>query len=193
MDPSRERKDAAEQQGNKVLKRLALSGIELTEYENIVASDVIDAADLKTSWEDVGGLDVTIQTLQEAVVLPLTRPDLFPEGSSLMRVGSTLFNSDVAVVHAGPPCSTQTLPLFMWFVLVQLLPQLRHGYCSVLSCFLSHHRDTFSHWGVSFVVHAYRSADTFTRGAHTPLELCNFLFSHREVCCCMGLLDVARR
>ena len=55
-----------------------------------MASDVIDAADLKTSWEDVGGLDVTIQTLQEAVVLPLTRPELFPEGSSLMRVGSTV-------------------------------------------------------------------------------------------------------
>ena len=132
MDPSRERKDAAEQQGNKVLKRLALSGIELTEYENIVASDVIDAADLKTSWEDVGGLDVTIQTLQEAVVLPLTRPDLFPEGSSLMRVGSTLFrcrccscgsslfNTNIAIVHVVRPCSTPTSTQ-AWLLLCALM------------------------------------------------------------------------
>ena len=48
----------------KVLKRLEAKNIELTEYENIVAADVADPADLSTVWEDVGGLDTTIQTLK---------------------------------------------------------------------------------------------------------------------------------
>jgi hypothetical protein len=64
MDPNRERKDAASEVGGKVLKRLKVAGIELSEYENIVASDVIDPADLTVSWEDVGGLDKTIEALK---------------------------------------------------------------------------------------------------------------------------------
>eukprot|EP00038_Savillea_parva_P013317 m.210164 g.210164 ORF g.210164 m.210164 type:complete len:369 (+) comp24890_c0_seq1:115-1221(+) len=102
MDPNRERKDAAEEMGNKVMKRLKVAGLELSEYENIVAADVIDPADLTVTWDDVGGLDKTIEALQEAVVLPLTQPELFPEESSLLRAPR-------GVLLYGPPGCGKTL------------------------------------------------------------------------------------
>eukprot|EP00040_Diaphanoeca_grandis_P012748 m.64537 g.64537 ORF g.64537 m.64537 type:complete len:357 (+) comp23443_c0_seq1:162-1232(+) len=102
FDPNKDRKDAAAAASSKLLQRLKDRNIELTDYEGMVAADVIDPADLTTTWESVGGLDKTIAVLQESVVLPLTRPDLFPKGSTLLRAprGVLLF---------GPPGCGKTL------------------------------------------------------------------------------------
>mmetsp|Transcript_3390 Transcript_3390/g.8392 ORF Transcript_3390/g.8392 Transcript_3390/m.8392 type:complete len:362 (+) Transcript_3390:188-1273(+) len=102
MDPNRDKKDAASALGSKVLKRLQMAQVELGEYENMVAADVIDPADLSVSWDDIGGLDKTILALQEAVVLPLTQPQLFPEGSSLLRAPR-------GVLLYGPPGCGKTM------------------------------------------------------------------------------------
>ena len=83
MDPNRERKDAAEEMGNKVMKRLKVAGLELSEYENIVAADVIDPADLTVTWDDVGGLDKTIEALQVSTVYDSCHGNGLPVGVGL--------------------------------------------------------------------------------------------------------------
>lgn len=70
MDPNRGKKDAAQELGSKLMKRLEIAGVELSEYENMVAADVIDPADLKVSWADVGGLDKTIESLKVTLAKP---------------------------------------------------------------------------------------------------------------------------
>lgn len=50
-------------QGNKLLRRLG-KDVVLTEYETMVASDVVDPEDISVSWKDVGGLSSVVDTLQ---------------------------------------------------------------------------------------------------------------------------------
>lgn len=57
----------------------------LNDYETIIAADVVDPEHLKETFEDVGGLEKTIQLLTEEVVLPFTRPELFNQQSELLQ------------------------------------------------------------------------------------------------------------
>lgn len=43
----------------------------------VIASHLINAADIPVSWSNIGGLDDVIQELQETVVFPIQRKDLF--------------------------------------------------------------------------------------------------------------------
>jgi hypothetical protein len=47
-----------------------------TEYENQMMSEMLDSSP-GVSWNDIAGLAYAKQTLQEAVILPNLRPDLF--------------------------------------------------------------------------------------------------------------------
>lgn len=49
-----------------------------------IASHLIDPNSVSVSWEDIGGLDDIISEIQETVVLPFRRQDLFL-GSNLLR------------------------------------------------------------------------------------------------------------
>ncbi len=42
-------------------------GVTLNEYESIIAADVVDPDDLQQGFEDVGGLEQTLQLLKEEV------------------------------------------------------------------------------------------------------------------------------
>ena len=48
----------------------------LSEYENSILNDMLDQSPGVT-WDDIAGLATAKQILQEAVVLPNLRPDLF--------------------------------------------------------------------------------------------------------------------
>eukprot|EP00041_Stephanoeca_diplocostata_P010102 m.160339 g.160339 ORF g.160339 m.160339 type:complete len:236 (-) comp18021_c0_seq3:681-1388(-) len=102
MDPNRDKKDAAKQLSSKVLRRLKQGKIQLSEHEDMVAADVIDPSDIETTWEDIGGMENTIAQLTESVVLPLTRPELFPKGSKLLRAPR-------GVLLYGPPGCGKTM------------------------------------------------------------------------------------
>lgn len=86
-----------------MLKRLQKKKLTLTEYENRVSGDVIDPSELAIGWKDIGGLESVILTLKESIVLPLTRPDLFPEGSTLLRAPRGL------LLHGPPGCGKTLL------------------------------------------------------------------------------------
>lgn len=102
LDPDYDKRQRAALEGSKLAKRLNKKDLQLTEHENQIASDVVDPIDLKEGWKDVGGLEDVVQTLRESIVLPLSRPDLFPSESSLLRAPRGL-------LLYGPPGCGKTL------------------------------------------------------------------------------------
>lgn len=49
----------------------------LTDYEMMIAAHLVNPQDIKVTWEDIAGLEGLIQELQETVILPIQRKDLF--------------------------------------------------------------------------------------------------------------------
>ena len=46
--------------------------LQLTEYELCIASNLVDPQSMHTTWEDIGGMEETVEEIQEAVILPFT-------------------------------------------------------------------------------------------------------------------------
>jgi SpoVK/Ycf46/Vps4 family AAA+-type ATPase len=51
--------------------------MELSEHEQIIASEIIWPEDLSITFGDIGGLEPMIDDLRESVIYPLIYPDLF--------------------------------------------------------------------------------------------------------------------
>lgn len=58
--------------------------MDLNEYEEIIASEVIHPDDIKVSFKDIGGVEHIIDSLKETVIYPLTLPHLFESPSGLL-------------------------------------------------------------------------------------------------------------
>lgn len=86
MDPLSAKKKASKQKSSKILKRLDLKGeqLELTEYEEVIATEVIHPNDINVTFGDVGGLEVVIDSLEENVIYPLVYPGLYSSVSALL-------------------------------------------------------------------------------------------------------------
>eukprot|EP00911_Craspedida_sp_UC1_P000931 UC1_evm3s706 len=104
MEPNRDQKDAAQAASKKVLQRLKYSGKALDEYEALVAQDVADPDELDVGFADVGGLEATIRMLQDEIVLPFARPELFRAANS-----SRLLRPPKGLLLYGPPGCGKTL------------------------------------------------------------------------------------
>ncbi|CAI9094208.1 OLC1v1029902C1 [Oldenlandia corymbosa var. corymbosa] len=70
------------------------------EFEKRIRPEVISASDIKVTFEDIGALEETKKSLQELVMLPLRRPDLFKGGILKPCRGILLF---------GPPGTGKTM------------------------------------------------------------------------------------
>ena len=66
------------------IMRKVVTALELTDYEQAIAEDVIDPNDITISFKDVGGIDDMKAELFDLVVLPIVRPDLFQSDSGLV-------------------------------------------------------------------------------------------------------------
>eukprot|EP00191_Tetraselmis_sp_GSL018_P005038 CAMPEP_0177609912 /NCGR_PEP_ID=MMETSP0419_2-20121207/19416_1 /TAXON_ID=582737 /ORGANISM="Tetraselmis sp., Strain GSL018" /LENGTH=1403 /DNA_ID=CAMNT_0019105017 /DNA_START=319 /DNA_END=4527 /DNA_ORIENTATION=+ len=71
------------------------------EFEKRLLSEVIPAAEVGVRFEDIGALDSVKATLQEVVMLPLQRPELFRRGS--------LTKPTRGVLLFGPPGTGKTM------------------------------------------------------------------------------------
>ena len=84
----------SERRGGRNSKR----GDEASQFKNIVESEIIDGSP-GVLWDDVAGLQLAKQTLQEAVILPMLRPDIFSGIRSPPR----------GVLLYGPPGTGKTM------------------------------------------------------------------------------------
>lgn len=97
MDPMNNQKKKAAAKAADMLARLEMSKVNLTEYEMIIASHLVDPAEIPISWDKIGGLSATIQEIKETIILPLRRKDLFSECSLLQPPKGVL-------LHGPPGC-----------------------------------------------------------------------------------------
>ena len=74
----------------------------LSQYEQIIASEVIAPEDIAVKFDDIGGLDEVIEELKESVIYPLTMPHLYSQSSSLLAAPS-------GVLLYGPPGCGKTM------------------------------------------------------------------------------------
>ena len=72
LDPTNEDKFAAKSRAEHILRQLGLGHIEpLTEYEMLIAANIITPQNIDVSWQDIGGLEHLIEDLRETVIYPL--------------------------------------------------------------------------------------------------------------------------
>ncbi|CAE6486837.1 unnamed protein product [Rhizoctonia solani] len=102
LDPQQEKRKAAKAKSAKVLDRLGVKELELTEYEEIIAAEVIHPSDITTGFEDIGGLDPIISSLRESVIYPLCYPELFASNGGLL-------GAPKGVLLYGPPGCGKTM------------------------------------------------------------------------------------
>lgn len=100
LDKSIKNKES-DKKGKGILKKIQnsnphLKNISLNQYEKTLLSSLVTPDEISVSFEDIGGLQDTIDELREAVMLPLTDPELF-------AVHLNLIKSPKGVLFYGPP------------------------------------------------------------------------------------------
>lgn len=106
VDSSVKNKDA-EKQGRGVLKRLqatnpSLKGVSFNQYEKSLLSCLVTPEEISVTFDQIGGLEPIIEEIREAVILPLTEPDLFTQHLDLIQ-------SPKGVLFYGPPGCGKTM------------------------------------------------------------------------------------
>ena len=104
LDPMRKDKQAARSRREEWAARMARNGrppIETNEYEDIVAGDIVDVAQLEVGFDEIGGLDAQKNAIYELAILPLKRPDIFR--------GNALISAPTGILIYGPPGTGKTM------------------------------------------------------------------------------------
>jgi ATPase family AAA domain-containing protein 1 len=83
-------------------RRTRKEDLQLSQYEHIIANDVVAPEDIPVTFEDIGGLSDIIEELKESVIYPLTMPHLYSRSSSLLSAPS-------GVLLYGPPGCGKTM------------------------------------------------------------------------------------
>merc|ERR1711939_105207 len=104
FDPQTSKRRDAKAKSAKALQRLGhdVKDLSLSEHEQVIASGIINPADISVGFGDIGGLESIIDQLREAVIFPLVYPKLFNSGTDL-------YNSPKGVLLYGPPGCGKTM------------------------------------------------------------------------------------
>ena len=81
---------------------LRAEDLELNEYENMIAMEIVAPEDISVGFDDIGGLDTIIEELKESVIYPLTMPHLYRHAAPLLAAPS-------GVLLYGPPGCGKTM------------------------------------------------------------------------------------
>ncbi|XP_034948325.1 ATPase family AAA domain-containing protein 1-like [Chelonus insularis] len=109
IDPMSKAKKKAKEKAQEQLRKFEkTSGVsfsidtsQLTDYEMMIATHLIDPKDIPVSWQNIAGLDSIIQELKETVILPIKRKELFED--------SKLTQAPKGVLLYGPPGCGKTM------------------------------------------------------------------------------------
>ncbi|KAI8916366.1 P-loop containing nucleoside triphosphate hydrolase protein [Gorgonomyces haynaldii] len=99
MDPTHKKRIQLQSKTKRILGRMGVKQ-ELTEHEQIIASEIIWPDDIPVSFQDIGGLEEIIDSLNETVIYPLVLPGLFTQG---------LLGPPKGVLLYGPPGCGKTM------------------------------------------------------------------------------------
>ncbi|KAH8198889.1 hypothetical protein TruAng_006942 [Truncatella angustata] len=88
--------------GDSVRRGPRIEDLQLNEYENMVALEVVPPEDIPVGFDDIGGLEDIIEEVKESVIYPLTMPHLYSQGGSLLSAPS-------GVLLYGPPGCGKTM------------------------------------------------------------------------------------
>ncbi|KAJ3100234.1 hypothetical protein HDU97_002418 [Phlyctochytrium planicorne] len=102
LDPQKKKRDDAKLKSSKIFGRLGIKDLELTEHEEVIATEVIHPDDIPVGFKDIGGLDEIVDSLKETVIYPLCFPQLFDSASGLL-------GAPKGVLLYGPPGCGKTM------------------------------------------------------------------------------------
>eukprot|EP00178_Gracilaria_changii_P019116 TRINITY_DN555_c0_g1_i1.p3 TRINITY_DN555_c0_g1~~TRINITY_DN555_c0_g1_i1.p3 ORF type:complete len:405 (+),score=71.09 TRINITY_DN555_c0_g1_i1:3133-4347(+) len=109
MDPNAESRERTRQRREAVLNRLLRTGVPndalryLSPAEEMLLHDLVFPEDISSSFDSVGGLSYTKETLKELIVYPLLYPDVYQSGES------SLLQPPKGILLYGPPGTGKTM------------------------------------------------------------------------------------
>ncbi|KMZ66195.1 ATPase [Zostera marina] len=101
LDPNRDAAKKALENKKEISKRLGRPLSQTNQYEDMIASDVVNPDHIDVEFDSIGGLEGIKQSLYELVILPLRRPELFTHGK--------LLSPQKGVLLYGPPGTGKTM------------------------------------------------------------------------------------
>ncbi|XP_076856352.1 outer mitochondrial transmembrane helix translocase [Brachyhypopomus gauderio] len=101
IDPTRKQKVEAQKQAEKLMRKIGVKNVKLSEYEMSIAAHLVDPLTMQITWSDIAGLDDVITELKDTVILPIKKRHLFE--------GSRLLQPPKGVLLYGPPGCGKTL------------------------------------------------------------------------------------
>ena len=101
IDPNYKQKKEAERMRKSLLLRLGRDDIDTSDYEDQIAKEAVNPAEIDCTFDDIGGLDFEKKRLRELVILPFARPELFSRGK--------LLRPPKGVLLYGPPGTGKTM------------------------------------------------------------------------------------
>ncbi|KAL2920377.1 mitochondrial dynamin GTPase Msp1 [Polyrhizophydium stewartii] len=102
VDPMSAKRIEAKSRSSKIMDKLGLTGMKLSEHEEIIAGEIVWPEDLHVKFDDIGGLEPIIDSLRESVIYPLVFPELFSSVSNLL-------GPPKGVLLYGPPGCGKTM------------------------------------------------------------------------------------
>ena len=103
LDPQRDEKDKSAQTKKQMLDRLGLTEEvtgPLDEHEASLFSDVLNPADIKVGFDEIGGMEEVKRSIIELIVFPLQHPELFT---------GKLLRPPKGILLYGPPGTGKTM------------------------------------------------------------------------------------
>ncbi|GAO47231.1 AAA-domain-containing protein [Saitoella complicata NRRL Y-17804] len=106
IDPQVAARQQSKKKAAKIKEKLGWrKDMELDEWEEVIATEVIAPEDINVTFDDIGGLDDIVASLRESVIYPLTFPELFQTTSA----SSPLSAAPKGVLLYGPPGCGKTM------------------------------------------------------------------------------------
>jgi len=102
LDPLREKKAASKAMRKHIFQRLKIPEMELNDYEEVIAADIVLPDEIHVTFKDIGGLNDVMESMKEVVLYPLHYPLLFSNPSGLLTAPK-------GVLLYGPPGCGKTM------------------------------------------------------------------------------------